>query len=164
MTPPIISIIGKSNSGKTTLLEKLLPALQQRGYRVAVIKHHAHAGFEIDQAGKDTWRFAQAGSDVVVIAAPDKLAMIERLPHELSLDELAQRLQNVDLILTEGFKRAGKPAIEVIRKERSLELIGDPNFTIAVASDTPLQTSLPVFNLDDAQAIAAFIAQKLFPG
>ncbi|MCU0489929.1 MAG: molybdopterin-guanine dinucleotide biosynthesis protein B, partial [Anaerolineales bacterium] len=77
MTAPILSIIGKSNSGKTTLLEKLIPELRQRGYRVATIKHHAHAGFEIDQPGKDTWRHAQAGSQVVVITAPDKLALIE---------------------------------------------------------------------------------------
>ena len=85
MTIPILSIVGKSGSGKTTLLEKLIAELKRRGYRVATIKHHAHPGFEIDQPGKDTWRHAQAGSDHVVIAAPDKIASIRRLERDNQL-------------------------------------------------------------------------------
>ncbi len=160
MTAPILSIIGKSNSGKTTLLEKLIPELRRRGYRVATIKHHAHAGFEIDQPGKDTWRHAQAGSQVVVITAPEKLALIEQLDHELSLDEVAARIDGVDIILTEGWKLAGKPAIEVLRKARSQEPVGDPGHLIAFATDLPLETDLPVFDLNDIPAIARFIEDQ----
>lgn len=161
MPIPILSIIGKSNSGKTTLLEKLIPELKRRGYRVATIKHHAHAGFEIDQPGKDTWRHAQAGSQVVVITAPDKLAMIEQLESELSLDEVAARISGVDIILTEGWKMAGKPAIEVLRKERSQEPVGDQGKLIAFAADFALETNLPVFDLNAARAIADFIEERL---
>jgi molybdopterin-guanine dinucleotide biosynthesis protein B len=157
MPTPILAIIGKSDSGKTTLLEKLIPELKRRGYRLATIKHHAHAGFEIDQPGKDTWRHAQAGSNVVVISSPDKLAMIEQLEGELSLDEIAARIRGVDLILTEGFKSAGKPAIEVLRIGRGLERVSDPGQLVAIACDTPLEAAVPVLDLNDAVAIADFI-------
>lgn len=158
---PILSIIGKSNSGKTTLLEKLIPELKRRGYRVATIKHHAHAGFEIDQPGKDTWRHAQAGSQVVVITAPDRLALIEQLERELSLDEVAARISGVDIILTEGFKSAGKPAIEVLRAGRGLERVGEPGQLVAIASDVKLEAAVPVLDLNDAAEIADFVIREL---
>ena len=85
---PVLSIIGKSGVGKTTILEKLIPELKSRGLKIATIKHHAHPGFDIDQPGKDTWRHAQAGSDLVIIAAPDKIATIQKLEQEKSLDEI----------------------------------------------------------------------------
>ena len=160
MLIPILSIIGKSGIGKTTLLEKLLPELTRRGYHVATIKHHAHPGFEIDQPGKDSWRYAQAGSEVVVIAASDKIATIRKLERELSLDDIAAGIQGVDIILTEGYKSAGKPAIEVVRMERGLEKVGDPDQIIAIASDALLKASVPVFDLDDAVGIVDFIERR----
>jgi molybdopterin-guanine dinucleotide biosynthesis protein B len=160
MSAPIISIIGKSNSGKTTLLEKIIPELKRRGYRVATVKHHSHPGFEIDLPGKDTWRHAQAGSDHIIIAAPDRIASIRRLERELSLDEIAASISDIDVILTEGFKSAHKPAIEVVRRESGLELISNPAQRIAVATDTPLQANVPEFNLDDAIQIVDFIELK----
>jgi len=160
MTVPILSIIGKSGSGKTTLLEKLLPELKRRGYRIATIKHHAHPGFEIDQPGKDSWRYAQAGSDVVVIASSDKIAAIRRLGRELTLDEIAAGITGVDIILTEGYKSAGKPAIEIVRPASGLERVGDPGQVIAIASDAPLEVTVPVFDLDDATGIADFIESR----
>jgi molybdopterin-guanine dinucleotide biosynthesis protein B len=166
MPIPIISIIGKSNSGKTTLLEKLIRELKQRGYRVATIKHHSHAGFEVDQPGKDTWRHAQAGSDLVIIAAPDKIAVVRKLEQELSLDEVAAGIEGVDIILTEGYKSAGKPAIEVLRSARGTELVGDPGQIMAIACDLPASefpqaVKVPVFDLDDFQAITDFIIMKI---
>ncbi|MEK7353838.1 MAG: molybdopterin-guanine dinucleotide biosynthesis protein B, partial [Chloroflexota bacterium] len=113
---PFVSIVGKSDVGKTTFLEKLIRELKGRGYRVAVIKHDCH-GFDIDHPGKDTWRMAEAGSDVVVISSPNKMAMIKRTDHELSLDELEARIMGgVDIILTEGYKHGDKPKIEISRK------------------------------------------------
>lgn len=155
--PKLLTIVGKSGSGKTTLLEKLIPVLKQRGYRIGTIKHHSHPGFEIDQAGKDTWRHAQAGSDHVVIAAPDKIATIRRLVAPLSLDEILAAMDDVDLVLTEGFKRAGKPALEVVRLANGLELVSDPQQRWAIASDTPIEAGAPCFDLNDPAAIADWI-------
>jgi len=155
MNTPIISIVGKSGCGKTTLIEKLIRELKKRGYHVATVKHHSHPGFEIDHPGKDTWRHAQAGSDHVVIAAPDKIASIRTLQKELTLDEIAQGIQDVDIILTEGFKRAGKPCLEVVRGDK--DLICNDDQLIAIATDTPLQASVPQFNLDDSLSIVNFL-------
>lgn len=112
---PVVSFIGRSNSGKTTYLEKLIPEMKRRGFKVAVIKHDAH-GFEMDRPGKDTWRHARAGADVVCIAAPGKMAMISRLEEQLPLRELARRIEGVDIILTEGFKAEALIKIEVLRR------------------------------------------------
>jgi molybdopterin-guanine dinucleotide biosynthesis protein B len=157
MSAPILSIIGRSGVGKTTLLEKLIPELKRRGYRVATVKHHSHPGFEIDQPGKDTWRHAQAGSDHVVIAAPDKIASIRRLERELTLDEIAAGILDVDIIITEGFKRAGKPTLEVVRAEKGLELLCEPDQLAAIVTDTPLEVVVPQFNLEDVVGVADFI-------
>jgi molybdopterin-guanine dinucleotide biosynthesis adapter protein len=160
MSIPILSIVGKSNSGKTTLLEKLIPELKRRGYRVATVKHHSHPGFEIDVPGKDTWRHAQAGSDHVIIAAPDKLASIRRLDRESTLDEIAATISDVDIILTEGYKGAGKPALEVARSANGLELISQPGQLVAVASDASLEAGVPCFSLEDSAGIADFIEHR----
>lgn len=157
---PLVTIIGKSRSGKTTLIEKLIAELSRRGYRLATVKHHSHAGFEIDTPGKDSWRFARAGSQQVVIAAPDQFATYWKLDHELSLDEVAAEIHGVDLILVEGYKRANKPSIEVVRSAPSQELIGSSEQLIAVASDLPVDVSVPCFHLDDIQGIAGFLAGK----
>lgn len=150
---PVISIIGRSGSGKTTLLEKLIPELKQRGYRVGTIKHHAHPGIEVDQPGKDTWRHANAGSDHVVIAAPDRLVSIRNLNHELELDEISVQMEDVDIILTEGFSRASTPKIEVVRSDRNPEPFSEVSDRIAFATDLDLNFVEPQFNLDDAQGL-----------
>ena len=157
---PLITIIGKSGSGKTTLIEKLIQELSQRGYRLAAVKHHSHAGFEVDTPGKDSWRFAQAGSQQVVIAAPDKFATYRKLDHELSLDEVAAEIRGVDLILVEGYKRSNKPSIEIVRAEKGAELIGSPEQIVAVATDLPEEFDVPRFHLDDIQGIATFIEKN----
>lgn len=157
---PLITFIGRSGSGKTTLLERLIRELSQRGYRLAAIKHHTKNGFDIDVPGKDSWRFAQAGSRQVVIAAPDQFATYRKLDHELSLDEIAAGIQEVDLILVEGYKKSNKPSVEVVRFARSAELVGSPEQRIAVACDQPLEVGVPWFHLDDVQGIAGFIAER----
>jgi len=159
MDIPILSVVGRSGVGKTTLIEILLPELKTRGYRVATIKHHSHPGFEIDQPGKDTWRHAQAGSDHVVIAAPDKIANIRLLDEEMTLDQIISEINGVDIILTEGYKRAGKPAIEVIRKAKGLDLLCSPEQLIAIATDTKLDINTPQFSLDSARELCDFIEQ-----
>lgn len=157
---PLVTIIGKSGSGKTTLLEKLIRELGKRGFRLATVKHHSHAGFEIDTPGKDSWRFAQAGAQQVVIAAPDKFATYWKLDHELSLDEIVAEIHDVDLILVEGYKNSQKPSIEVLRASNSSELIGSAEQRIAVASDVQIVVGVPCFNLDDIEGIAGFIEER----
>ena len=156
---PIISIIGRSGSGKTTLLEKIIPELKRRGYRVGTIKHHAHPGIEIDQPGKDTWRHVYAGSDHVVIAAPDRIVSIRNLSHELELEEISLQMVDVDIILTEGFSRASIPKIEVIRADRSVEPL-EVTERIAFATDIDLLNPEPQFNLDDAYGLVDMIENR----
>ncbi len=158
-TIPVLSFIGKSGVGKTTLLEKVIPELKTYGIRLATIKHHAHPGFDIDQPGKDTWRHAQAGSDLVIISAPDKIASIRKLEHELSLDEIIGNIQDVDIILTEGYKRAGKPSLEIVRAENGRELLSSKEQLQAVAADISLMLDVPLFDLNDAAGIARWIVK-----
>ncbi|MDN5344547.1 MAG: molybdopterin-guanine dinucleotide biosynthesis adapter protein [Clostridia bacterium] len=158
--PPVISVVGKSDVGKTTLLVKLLPELKRRGYRVATIKHDTH-GFDIDRPGKDTWRHAEAGADVVVISSPTKMAIIEKVEMELPLDAIAGRVQNVDLIITEGYKRGDKPKIEVHRAAVGGELLCTADELLAVATDEPLAIDAPCYGLDDAAGLVDMIEARV---
>lgn len=160
MQIPLISVIGRSGCGKTTLLEKLVAELKKRHYRLATIKHHSHRGFEIDKPGKDSWRFAQAGSDHVIIASPDKIASYRLLERELELDEIASSVTDVDLILVEGYLQAQKPSLEVVSAIISRELIGSAEQRFAVAADFPLDLGVPSFSLDDVKGIADLIEQS----
>ncbi|HLF25395.1 MAG TPA: molybdopterin-guanine dinucleotide biosynthesis protein B [Anaerolineae bacterium] len=153
---PVVSIVGKSDAGKTTLLEKLIPELKRRGYRVATIKHDAHQ-FEIDHPGKDSYRHFHAGSDWTVIASSTQLASVRRLDRQLALDEIAATISGVDLILTEGFKREARVRIEVSRAAQSTELISTAAELLAIAADHPIDIGAPVYALDDAPGLVDLI-------
>ena len=156
---PLVSVVGKSDAGKTTLLEKLIPELKRRGYRVATVKHDAHS-FEIDQPGKDTWRHRQAGADVVVISSKDKMAIIRRVDEEMSLLQLADMITGVDIILTEGFKRGPAPKIEVSRREKSTELLCSADELVAIATDQHFDLPVPQFGLDDAAGLVDILESR----
>ena len=158
--PALVTVIGKSGCGKTTLLEKLVAEFKRRGLKVATVKHHSHRGFAIDQPGKDSWRFAQAGSDHVVIAAPDKIAAYRKIERELSLDEIAAEITEVDLILVEGYRQAEKPSLEVVRAGNSRELIGSREQRFALVADFPIDLGVPQFGLDEIPAIADLIEAR----
>jgi molybdopterin-guanine dinucleotide biosynthesis protein B len=160
MSIPVVCIIGRSGSGKTTLMEKLIPELKRRGYRVGTVKHHSHAGFDIDKPGKDSWRHAQAGSDHVVVAAPDKIASYRSVEKELTLDEIVCEIKDVDIVLVEGYKQAGKPSIEIIRGELGIEPIGKKEQLFAIAANITLNASVPVYDLNDAQRIVDLIEEE----
>ena len=149
---PVISFVAKSGTGKTTLIEKVIPLLKASGYTVGVIKHDAHR-FEIDKPGKDSWRMSQAGADAVLISSPEKVALIENVKEEKNLDDLIAMLPEVNLILTEGFKRNNKPKIEIYRSEISTELISDMNELLAVASDVILEVGVPCYHINDVEGI-----------
>lgn len=158
--PPIVFVVGKSNSGKTTIVERLIAEFKRRGYRVATIKHEAY-GFDIDKPGKDSWRHAQAGSDAVVLSSAQKLALIKNVDHEPSIAELARLIgTDFDIIIVEGFKRGKGLKIEVHRKELG-ELICDPRELMALVSDEALALDVPQFHPDDVLALAELIEKRL---
>ncbi|MBC8263888.1 MAG: molybdopterin-guanine dinucleotide biosynthesis protein B [Anaerolineales bacterium] len=158
---PIISFVGKSDVGKTTVLEKVVRELKKRGYRVAVVKHDVH-GFDIDRPGKDTWRFAQAGSDVVVISSKNKMAMIKRTDKELSLDQLEEQvISDVDLILTEGYKSADKPKVEISRAQVSKELLCTEEELLALVTDQRFDMDVPHFGLEDTVGLVDLLIEKI---
>ena len=159
---PILSFVGRSGSGKTTLLEKLIPELKRRGYRVAVIKHHPEAGLETDFEGKDTWRMAHAGADQVILAAPDQIVHRKLLRHEIDLKEIAATIQDVDLILTEGYKRENAPKVEISRGREALPLLSPAKELLGVVSDLQLDLTVPLFDLDDVIGLANLIESQ-FP-
>ncbi len=160
MSIPVVCIIGRSGSGKTTLMEKLIPELKRRGYRVGTVKHHSHAGFDIDKPGKDSWRHARAGSDHVVIAAPDKIASYRLVEKEPTLDEIVSEIKDVNIILVEGYKQAGKPSIEIIRGELGIEPISTKEQLFAIAANVTLNVPVPVFDLNDAQRIVDLFEEE----
>ena len=156
--PPIVSIIGKSRSGKTTLIEKLVRELKSRGYRVATIKHTKHK-LTFDEPGKDSWRHTQAGSEVTMICSPDKLVLIKPVARDTSLEEVAHLLgEDYDIILTEGFTRGDAPKIEVHRREAGPPLATTKKL-IAIATDEPLETKARQFSPDDIKGLADLVEQ-----
>ncbi len=164
MTVPVVSFVAKSGTGKTTLVEKLIREMKSRGYKIGALKHDAHR-FEIDHEGKDSWRFTQAGADTTVVSSPEKMAMVKRYQVEPTVeDTLAACFADVDIVLTEGFKRSSLPKIEIHRQECRRELLcrgefHDPSL-IAVASDEPLELDVPLLDLDDIAALADFIEAR----
>ncbi len=167
MAPPVVSIVSKKRSGKTTLLERLIPTLKKRGYRVGTVKHDTH-GFDIDHEGKDTWRHKRAGADTVAISSPWKLSVIQDVAREVGLDRIVERhFENVDIVFTEGYQRAGKPQVEVFRSaaHRSPIHSRDGSGTlIAVMSDIDLDLGVPCFPIDAVDDLADFIEDRFLRG
>ena len=164
MSIKALSFVAKSGTGKTTLLEKVIASLKIRGYRVGVIKHDAHR-FDIDHPGKDSHRLTAAGADTMLISSPEKLAMIKQHAASPPVDEiLASYFTDVDIVLTEGFKKGGLPKIELHRKARSTTLIcrGEEydSTLVAVASDETMDLDVPVLDLNNAEAVTDFIEDK----
>ncbi len=158
---PIVSIVGKSDSGKTTLIEKIVSELVQRGYRVATVKHDIH-GFEVDKEGKDSWRHRRAGAEAVIISSPEQMALIKSVDRDQTLAELRDRfIDGVDIIISEGFVKDVHPKIEVFRKERHRELLcAADERLVAVVANQRFDISVPCLNLDDAKGVADLIEKN----
>jgi len=158
----VIGFIGYSNTGKTTLIEKLIPLLIARGLRVSTVKN-AHHGFDMDRPGKDSFRYRQAGSAQVLIATSERWALLTEVRGgPVPLEALIAQLAPCDLVLVEGFKSEGHfPRIEVRRTTNAEPPIfpHDAN-VIAVAADHAIDTALPVLDLNDAAKIAGFIVER----
>lgn len=156
---PIISIIGISNSGKTTLIEKLIGELTLRNYGVATIKHTAEEA-TLDSPGKDTWRHIEAGSSATAIGSDTRIVLIKPVKSGTTVDEMARLLgEDYDIIITEGFKQGNAPKIEVHRKEVGPPL-KDMDNLVAIATDEPLESGIRQFSLDDVKGITDFIEKE----
>ncbi len=160
----MFGLTGWSGSGKTTLMVRLIPALIRRGLTVSTMKH-AHKGFDIDHPGKDSHNHRVAGATEVLVSSPRRWALMHEIRDdepELTLNELLPKLSPVDLLLIEGFKREPHEKIEVWRPAVGKPMIapGDPSI-VAIASDGPVPDSpVPVFDLNDEEAMAAFIVER----
>jgi molybdopterin-guanine dinucleotide biosynthesis protein MobB len=155
----IFGLVGRSGSGKTSLMVRLLPEIKRRGLTVSTIKH-AHHGFDLDHPGKDSFRHRKAGAKEVMLVADARWALMHEIGDagEPPLDDLLRRMARVDFVLIEGFHTHGHSAIEVYRPHEGHALIWRPGSTIvAVASDEELpEVTVPVLDLNDAEAIATF--------
>lgn len=159
----VFGIAGWSGSGKTTLLERLVPVLVGQGLRVSLVKH-AHHDFDVDQPGKDSYRHRAAGCTEVLVASRRRFALMHELRDapEPTLAELLARMGPCDLVLVEGFKREpGLPKLEVHRPAIGKPLLypEDPAI-VAIATDAPVATPLPQFDLGAVDAIATFVRER----
>jgi molybdopterin-guanine dinucleotide biosynthesis protein B len=156
---PVVSVVGSSNVGKTTFLVELVRELKRRGYRVGTIKHYKHH-FEVDQPGKDSWRHFQAGSDVAVISSPYKMALVQRLDTELPLESIVAKMGPLDIVLTEGYKGAETPKIEVLRQAQASHLVSKTAELVAIVSDKRFDLPVPQYDLGDAFAVADLLEAR----
>ena len=164
----VVGFAGYSGSGKTTLVEQLIPALKKRGLRVSVVKH-AHHSFDIDRAGKDTFRHREAGAFEVVVASSNRFALMREFekPSQMTVHQLiAELYDGVDWVLVEGFKDSDLLKIEIWRAPTA-DYLGKParyvhdDFVVAIATDAPDQlpqaTQLPVLNINSAEEVVDYL-------
>ncbi len=161
--PPVLAIVGKKNCGKTTLIAKLIPELIDLGCKVGTIKHHHHGDLQMDTPGKDTWRHKQAGAQVVVLSSPSGLGLIRDTSGEIPVKELVSLyFSDMDLVLTEGYKKEALPKVEIFRSTIHEEPLPDPDENlIAVMSDVETNPDIPHFELGESRALAQFITEKI---
>ncbi|SLM28323.1 Molybdopterin-guanine dinucleotide biosynthesis protein B [Desulfamplus magnetovallimortis] len=161
MEPKIISIAGCSGSGKTTFLEKLIPALKGRGYKIGVLKH-THCGFSMDREGKDSWRHKKAGASATLVISPGAIALVKDW-EDASIEDVIHYMGDMDLVIIEGFKHAEVPKIEIFRcgsGHASPLLLNDPNLK-AFITDSKYSPDVPIFTMDDADGVADFIEEQI---
>ena len=157
--PQILLIVGKSNSGKTTLVEKLIRELTARNYKVGSVKH-THDKFDFDKKGKDSWRHKKAGAQSSLVVTDTRVALVkdDKRP---DVEKMSDYLKDMDIILAEGFKRQQLPKIEIFRKESPHNAplcLGDPNL-LAFVTDTAIHPQVPVFGPEDIQDLVTFIEE-----
>jgi len=151
--PPVVSIVGKSRSGKTIVIERLIGELKSRAYRVATIKH-APQGAIFDEPGKDSWRHIEAGSETVVVSSPNNLVLVKPASEDTPVEEIVRLLgEDYDIILTEGLKQGNAPKIEVHRRDVGAPL-KDIKKRIAIVTDEPLETKVRQFSFEDSKGLA----------
>lgn len=154
--PTVIAFVGRSNAGKTTLIEKLLPEITRRGYRVGTLKHTHHA-IDLGDERKDSNRHKKAGAAMVVVASPSTVSMVKSWRNP-SFKELLHQFTDVDMVIVEGFKTKELAKIEVHYGGNTIEPLNLPEKELlAVVSDQPDPRRVPHFGLDDITALTDFI-------
>ncbi|MEW5953832.1 MAG: molybdopterin-guanine dinucleotide biosynthesis protein B [Bacillota bacterium] len=153
---PLIFIAGYSNSGKTTVAGKLIRCLKARGYRVAAIKHAPH-GYKSDPEGKDSWRYYEAGADSVAVVGQNSYTLHRRCPRKPGLGDILKEINNVDIIVVEGFKSEPGPKIEVCREGNNQPRLPANSNIVAVVSDKPVEKERPYFAFEQTEELADFI-------
>ena len=164
---PLVTVTGWSNSGKTTFMTKVVGILSDAGVRVGIIKHHGHAPGGVDQEGKDSWKYAQAGATPVVLSASSQYAIFVSTPErEATRDELIARIaDDVDMVIVEGFRAAAEGAVEVSRVANGRGPKLEPDERIALITDNEelaeevRAEGKPVFGLDDHEAVARYFCE-----
>jgi molybdopterin-guanine dinucleotide biosynthesis adapter protein len=157
--PPVVSIVGKSSTGKTTFLEKLLRELTARGYKVGTIKH-SHHSIDFYDSKKDSYRHHQAGASATLVSSTTSFQIIKPVSQELTVDELVRQFgDEFDLVFTEGFSRGSAPKIEIHRKEAG-PLLEVASHLFAVVTDEPLETDARQFGLEDYKGVADLVESR----
>ncbi len=161
---PMISVIGYSDSGKTTLIEKLVPALKKMGFRVGAIKHSVHQS-RFDVKGKDSWRFYEAGADAVVVSSADNIAVFKRKEENSGekyseLPELMTYFNDMDIVIAEGYKKGNHPKIEVYRSGDNAPICEKDGRVFVLVSDLPVKTDIPVYGADEVEKLAELIKDR----
>lgn len=162
MSIPILCFVGRSNSGKTTLIERVIPELVQAGYRVATVKHAGH-GFDLDTEGKDSWRHKRAGASTVIVVSKGSLALFADVSDEMKVDELGEKFldPSLDLVIAEGWKSDGYPKILIVRDQVG-EVPVSAEGLLAVVSNKPVDAPVPTIDPDDIKGLGELIIRH-FP-
>jgi molybdopterin-guanine dinucleotide biosynthesis protein B len=154
-----ISIVGKSESGKTTLIEKLIPEMKRRGYRVGSVKHTAH-GFDMDREGKDSFRHQKAGAETVAVASPHQIVLIKNVDSD-SLENLEAYFTDMDLLFVEGYKKEKRPKIEVFNADyHKMPIDPDDENLFAFVTDDSVEVRVPRFRMNQIKELADLIEKK----
>lgn len=157
---PFVSLVGYSNSGKTTVMAELIRIFKSRGCKVAALKHAAH-GYTMDPPGSDSGHYAQAGADQVIVVGPKSFTIHEFYKADIPLQEILDRIDNVDIILIEGFKTQPGPKIEIYRQDYSPDRIPTGGQLLAIVSDVPLADEAPRFSFRELEGLADLIIETL---
>jgi molybdopterin-guanine dinucleotide biosynthesis protein B len=160
--PPFVIIAGRSGSGKTTIIEGLIPELKKRGLRVGTIKHHKKGGFDIDHPGKDSWRHKKAGAEKTVISSPTRIGLVMDADHDYRPNELIDFFHEMDIVLVEGYKEEALPKVEIFRPEvHEKPLCLEDQDLIAMMTDSNIEIQVPIFPLDDIKGLADLLVRHL---
>ncbi len=154
--PLVLCVVGTQNTGKTTLMEKLISEYKNLGFRVGTVKHHHIGDFEIDYPGKDSWKHARAGADVVFLSSLSKAAMIKKVEQELTLEQIVDLMGEVDIVLAEGYKESDRPKILVCSGNPARQADPAPEVICTVGYCDKFK-DIPAFEPDDVQGLVNFL-------
>ena len=143
---PALAIVGRHNSGKTTLIEQLIAELVARGYDVGSVKHHSHVGFDIDYPGKDSYRHRAAGASETVIAAPGQMARIKTVEGEVECSDIVRSMHGHDIVIVEGYRKSGLPTVEIMRSGNEADTRVADVFAEGARRGWPLGTDFTQFS------------------